>query len=225
MTTTIDYLVCADDIAHFNHYHLQRSPRMRKHRVVTAVSITILWASVAFLLFTWLNVLGSLGVGMLVAGIYLATSSRRGPSRYQTEAVRKLFEEGKNRALFGRHQMLLHEDRLEVTTDYSRGEVRWEGVERVEQDEQYIYIYVSALNAYVIPKKYFPAPQHAQLFFDEAQGRHLRAMRLEGPAPRLALPAPGNLAPQGQPAASTPLARPTPGGLLPASSSGTDGTL
>jgi hypothetical protein len=224
MTTTIDYLVCADDIAHFNHYHLQRSPRMKRHRVVTAISIMLMWASVAFLLFPWLHI-GALGLGMLVAGIYVAATSRSGPSRHQTEAIRRLFDEGKNRALFGHHRMLLHDDRIEVSTEYSRGEVRWEGVERVEQDEQYVYIYVSALNAYVIPKKYFPSPQQSQIFFQEAQGRLERALQLESGHVNLGrmLPAP-TPEPVHQPLLPSPAHT-----LRPARSSGgaggTDGTL
>lgn len=188
----LDYLVTADDIAYLNHYHAQRSPTIRRNRAALGVSLTLIGV-IGFLVS-----MATPGVGMgmmllvVIAGVWVAMGRRRGPSRQQTEHIRQLFDEGKNRALFGHHHVRLLEEHVEVSTEFSRGEVRWEGVERVEQDEHYIFVYVSALNAYIINKKYFPSEQAAQRFFETARGYHQRALQLEdhSSSPRAALPAP-----------------------------------
>ena len=196
----LDYLVTADDIAHLNHYHMQTSPTLRRRRVRAGMVVTLCGA-LGFMIslpmggpvLIFMAVLTVIGVWAAMGG-----GARSGPSRQHVDYVRKLYEEGKNRALFGHHHVRLLPDRVEVTTEHSRGEVKWEGIERVVEDKQYIFIYVSALNAYVINKKYFPSEQHARAFLGQAQSLHQRALQLEGGhyhnAP-LALPAPEALAP------------------------------
>lgn len=212
----LDYLVTADDIAYLNHYHATKSPTLRRSRAAVGVSLT-LFGVIGFLFSFGVPGLGLVLMMSVVVGVWIAMGKRRGPTRQQTEHIRRLFDEGRNRALFGHHHIRLLEDRVEVSTEFSRGEVMWEGVERVEQDDNYVFIYVSALNAYVINKKYFPSEAAAQQFFDRADHLHQRALQLEaGYSPQRALPAP----------AQAPSRSPSPQvrGLL-GSAAGTDGSI
>ncbi len=170
MSHELHYLVTVDDIARLNHYHNQRSPWLKRRRVALGLAIGMMGlgifmligasvASIFVLMFSLFNAL------WIIAG-------QRQVSRKQLTYIRRLFSEGENRALFGPHQIVLHEDRVEVITPYSRTEFKWEAVERVEQDETHIYVYVSALNAHVIPKQYFTSELEAQRFFQQAA--HLR---------------------------------------------------
>jgi hypothetical protein len=228
------YLVTADDIAYLNHYHAQKSPTMRRNRAVVGTCLTIMGV-VGFSF-----AMATTGMGMLlmliliVMGVWVAIGKRGGPTRQQREHIRRLFDEGRNRALFGHHHIKLLEDRIEVSTEYSRGEVKWEGVERVEEDENYIFLYVSALNAYVINKKYFASEEGARQFFLTAEQLHQNALMLEGGQTFKALPSPHPSTQRGpvpstQTMAPSPMPRmpqASPGRLLPqGGGTGTDGTI
>lgn len=187
----LDYLVTADDIAYLNHYHTQMSPAFQRRRTYVGLVMTVCGV---------FGFLTSLTIGgpalffmalLIFMGVWTTLAKNSEPSKRHVQHIRRLYEEGKNRALFGHHHVRLLPDRIEVSTEFSRGEVKWEGVERVVDNEQYIFIYVSALNAYVINKKYFPSEQHAQHFFALAQHSHAQALRLEGAslAPNHLLPA------------------------------------
>lgn len=220
----IEYVVTADDVAYLNHYHAQKSPMMRHARLRGAALLVFLGLLVLVLAPSALLGL-SVCTGLMVSGAMVALRGGR-PSRQQYDHIRKLFDEGNNRALFGPHRMLLHDDRLEVITEYSRGEVRWEGVERIEEDEQYIFIYVSALNAYVIHKKYFFSGHDAQRFVTHARHLHAHAMQLDPPPRQHALPAPAQAPrhPAPRPAAP-PRALPAPVAAGPRLADGTDGDI
>ncbi len=175
----LDYLVTADDIAYLNHYHTQMSPTFQRRRTYVGLVMTVCGV---------FGFLTSLTIGgpalffmalLIFMGVWTTLAKNNEPSKRHVQHIRKLYEEGQNRALFGHHHVRLLTDRIEVTTEYSRGEVKWSGVERVVENEHYIFIYVSALNAYVINKKYFPSEQHAQNFFAQAQHSHAQALRLE----------------------------------------------
>ena len=226
----LDYLVTADDIAYLNHYHAQRSPTLRRTRAIVGIALTIMGVA-GFSL-----AMATTGAGimfmaiMVVMGVWIAIGKRRGPSRQQREHIRRLFDEGRNRGLFGHHHIKLLENHIEVSTEFSRGEVNWEGVERVEEDEEYIFIYVSALNAYVINKKYFPSEESAHQFFLSADHLHRSALMLEGQhAARPALPYHGEPArePPRELAAQPRALAPQPRRMLqghPGLSSGAGGT-
>ena len=173
----LDYLVTADDIAHLNHFHLQQSPAIQRRKTYVGLILTVSGV------FGFLVTLMTGGMPLLfmtfliVMGIWTTLSKDDKPSTRHVQHIRKLYGEGDNRALFGHHHVRLFPDRIEVSTEYSRGEVKWEGVERVVENKDYIFIYVSALNAYVINKKYFTGEAHAQEFFAQAKIHHEQAMR------------------------------------------------
>jgi len=168
----IHYMVTVEDIAHLNHHHFRSSPRARRGSFLrVAGSIGMLFISY----FAFMAMLGINAPGMLIIVFMFMTASlvhaytRKKPNRTFVKRVKRLFDDGRNVNLFGQHHLLLHEDHVEVRTPYSQGTIRWEAIERVEQDEEYIFIYTSSLNAHIIHKRFFPTPGHAQAFFELAQ--------------------------------------------------------
>jgi len=234
----ITYEVSTEDIAHLNHHVMERASVVRRRRslagAIFAFTGIMMFMSVQMTPLTFVFL-----VAMLTSSMLLASARRAGPSRSLTRYIEQLFSDGKNRAVLGTHSMRLLETHVEVSTRYSKSEVQWDGVERVEQDEQHIYVFVGALNAYVINKKYFPTQQDAQMFFQRAARLHDHAMMLEGygehrqlpyhpeprqlPAPQRQLPAPQRQHPQHQaPQRQLPGPRTVAG--LPGGP-GTDGSL
>lgn len=176
----IHYMVTVEDVAHLNHHHFRSSSRARKGAFLTvAASIGMMMISlIAFSLMLGVTP-GPMVIFLAIMIILTARSyARRRPNRSFVRRVKRLFEDGRNINLFGQHHMLLHHDCLEVKTPYSQGTIRWEAIERVEQDEDYIFIYTSSLNAHIINKRHFPSPEMAQAFFALAQHLHQGALQL-----------------------------------------------
>ena len=71
----------------------------------------------------------------------------------------------------GRHRMELSDGGLLERTAVGESRISWAGVDRVEEDPHYIYIYTSAAAAHVIPKRAFPATSGAEAFYQHARAR------------------------------------------------------
>ncbi|MEM1347349.1 MAG: YcxB family protein [Myxococcota bacterium] len=183
----ITYEVSTEDIAHLNHHVMERASVVRRRRslagAIFAFTGILMFMSVQMTPFTFVFL-----VAMLTSSMLLASARRAGPSRSLTRYIEQLFADGRNRAVLGVHSMRLLESHVEVSTKFSKSEVQWSGVERVEQDDEHIYVFVGALNAYVINKKYFPTPQDAQSFFQRASRLYDHAMMLEGYSEHRQLP-------------------------------------
>jgi hypothetical protein len=78
--------------------------------------------------------------------------------------ARQLLDEGRNAAL--RCEQFLSIDKHGVASSSSVGESRvsWEAVERVEETERHIFLYVTSTSAHVIPKWAFETRQGAEDF-------------------------------------------------------------
>ena len=191
----VHYMVTVEDIAHLNHHHFRASPRARRSMFLMFAGMTGLLGVSMFSLMILFGMMPSGGMMLMflfLGALGVRAYTRKRPDRAFVRRVKRLFEDGRNVNLFGQHHLLLHEDCLELRTPYSQGTIRWEAVERVEQDEDYIFIYTSSLNAHIIHKRYFPSVDHAQAFFALAQRLHQGALQLSSPygAPAGYLPAP-----------------------------------
>ena len=226
----VHYMVTVEDIASLNHHHLRTAePNRRSRQKFMGLSFAIL-----FLLAGLGTLAGSPVIGvfilLLVVGIFSGsmTLRRTKPSGALVRRMKHLFSDGRNVTIFGAHHMKLLEDHLEIQTEHSVSQIKWTGIEKVEQSDDYIYIYVSSLTAHIIHKRFFASPQHAQAFYELAHRLQQQGlMRLEGwqPAGLLAHePAPS---PHTQPAASLPRPLPTEPAARPAppNAAGIDGSV
>ena len=70
--------------------------------------------------------------------------------------IRQLLKDEKpGRGQVGRHKVVLSDAGVVESTDVSESRTSWAGVDRVEQNAEYIFIYTSPAAAHVIPKRAF----------------------------------------------------------------------
>jgi hypothetical protein len=79
-----------------------------------------------------------------------------------------LKEEKPSKGLLGKHRMVMSEDGLFESTEVGESRVSWAGVDRIEQNPEYIFIYTSAVGAHVIPKRAFRDMLEAEDFYRRA---------------------------------------------------------
>ena len=91
-------------------------------------------------------------------------------------AIRQLLkDERPDRGQLGRHRLILDQDGLTESTAVGESRTRWAGVDRVEQNREYIYIYTSPAAAHVVPKRAFSTPEQAEAFYRLSQARRQSA--------------------------------------------------
>jgi YcxB-like protein len=90
--------------------------------------------------------------------------------RWQTRrAILVLLKDEKpGRGQLGTHKVILNEAGLVESTAVGESRCLWAGVDRIEHDQQYIYIYTAPHAAHIIPKRAFNNLNEAESFYQLA---------------------------------------------------------
>ncbi len=149
---TLRYFVDFDDFMGLQKYHYANSPSLRNQRYVlmgfTAFSAVVLSVLVLHKLsFPYRSAIATLNamLSALVVRGFLNWSMA-----YQ---VKKLFREGDNDGIVGEHELRIDEKNLTEITSVSETRQAVSSIKRIEETDDYAIIYVSALQASIIPKK------------------------------------------------------------------------
>jgi len=67
--------------------------------------------------------------------------------------AKKMIKEGKNDDLLGNHQLKMTEEGLVDTTVNKETKVTWSGINTIQEDDGYFYLYASSVSAYILPKR------------------------------------------------------------------------
>ncbi len=81
---------------------------------------------------------------------------------------KKSVPKSEDNGVLGHHKIVISDSGLLETTNVNETSHSWKGVDRVEQNQNYIFIYVAPQVAHVIPKRFFPDWQTAAHFYDTA---------------------------------------------------------
>jgi hypothetical protein len=168
----ISYELTQDDLAAFQWRANYDSSGARRSR---RMSYVYLFAVLAILLL--LPAIGGNGftfslpnlVFLLMPFLVVAALTWIFHRRMLRAAIRKLVEKEKpGKSLIGGHRIVIDADGITETTAVGEARVQWSGIDRVEQDSGYVYIYTSAAGAYVVPKRAFNSASDAEAFYDVA---------------------------------------------------------
>ena len=159
VTRQVEYELTPDDLFAFQWRAYQRSPsgqRARRNRyisvVLIALGVTTLPAFFAgYPVLTWFNVLAFVVVLVVIAPASALIE------RYLTQrAIREFVRREKpGQGQLGRHTITLQDEGVLETTATGQMRTTWAGVDRVEDDDRYIFVYISAASAHVIPRRAF----------------------------------------------------------------------
>ena len=84
------------------------------------------------------------------------------------KAFMAMMAQGKNRGIFGAGRIELRDDSIWQRKPLGEDWMRWEGVERIDQADDHIFVQVGVGSSYVIPKRAFGNIEASQAFVDRA---------------------------------------------------------
>jgi hypothetical protein len=167
----IEYEITADDLYHFQWRASFHSPSAKRTKLKY-----LLYLFLIFTAFTLLPAFASDGFEISQVSLWwflpfpvLVVIFWIG-ERWQTRRaiVELLKEEKPGRGQLGTHKVILNEAGLVESTVVGESRCSWAGVDRVEHDQQYIYIYTAPHAAHIIPKRAFNNLHEADSFYQLA---------------------------------------------------------
>lgn len=152
----INYELTEKDYLDFNVFHAENSPTIRRSILIQRLIGPVIFLIMPFYatrytgipLWYWVIIFGTLGA--LWYSFY--------PKYIKWEVSRrtsKLIKEGKDGKILGNKNIKLTPEGIYGTSLYSEEKVKWDSIERIEETEDYIYIFISSISAFIIPIRAF----------------------------------------------------------------------
>jgi hypothetical protein len=163
----VTYEQTLEDIAAFNLHHFRTSPLAKRRLRLTQLSSVFLTFIVVMVWPRWSS------TERVVFFITLSLFWIVGFPFYYRWAIKrnakKIYAASKSKGILGEHQLTVEPNGIATWSPANESKIAWYGVERIESDDQYIYIYTSPLQAHVIPKRAFSSVEEAKSFLEAAQ--------------------------------------------------------
>lgn len=148
----IQYEVTHDDYLEFNLHYIKSSQTMRKTLFFQRIigPITFVFGPFVAIKITdipiWYWII-AFSVTSLVWFFYypkyIVSSLKR--------RVNRTLKEGQNKGLIGKQTLTITEDGLEFKNDFESASLKWSVLNKIERNDQYLFIYNSSVSAYIIP--------------------------------------------------------------------------
>ncbi len=157
---SIHFTIDIEDMIAFNEYHYIRSPtgikRMFQRRVAFSVPIAILLLFLGSMMHRDLSWVFGIWFppGLAFIGVigynYLELNYLKSPTFFRNK-IRKFYSIADNRSVLGEHLLRIGQDGFVSASKYLETRLSWGVLGRIETDSNYTYLYVSAVNAVIIP--------------------------------------------------------------------------
>ncbi|WHY01416.1 YcxB family protein [Neobacillus sp. DY30] len=150
----IKYNLTEKDYLNFNLFHVKNSASATRslnlQRYVTPLVYLIfayIFSSIADIPFLYA------AIPFLIVGILWAVFYSKYFYYTISRQTKKMIREGKNEGIIGEHTMNMTEEGIVDTNPNGETKVNWSGFIKLVEDESSLYLYNSAVSAYIIPKR------------------------------------------------------------------------
>jgi hypothetical protein len=166
----VEYSLTLEDLRAFRRQHRRgRQKPPRKKLVPDWVVWPVLFLLLFFIFLTseeplaWLTRPWVLLLAGFVAGVVSIILLGVGVTR---RAVRRFYDDPDNRWMFGSRRVSITPEGLHTTSAVSRGFYSWEGIIKVRETDDHAFLYISAEQAVVVPRRAFRNTDEFERFID-----------------------------------------------------------
>ena len=159
----LEYNLNPEDYIRFNEYHFAHSPMVRRNKwfffvlppLAGCVTVLLMPAHIMAKVITLLLLLI---IWPCFALLYWPAAIRH--------RLHKFMREGDNTTHFGKHIISISPDGLEEMSDTAKNSVKWKGITKLVTAEHGLYLYNSAVSAYIVPNSAFTSEAQRQEFIE-----------------------------------------------------------
>jgi membrane protein implicated in regulation of membrane protease activity len=152
----LEFDLTKEDYINFNINHLSISDVTKKRLFISRYIISLIFLIVPFILAKVTDI--SFWYWMItfsIVFIYYVTSYNKKLKKRVNKHINKLLGEENNKALIGKKILRISENGIEQISDVNTSTTKWEAIGKIIEYQEYIYIYNSAVSAYIIPTRVF----------------------------------------------------------------------
>jgi hypothetical protein len=172
----IQYQPTLADLLAFNRYHMNHSPSLRRYHWYVRIGTSILCVVVCLITFYALTrsfqipvVFYAIAFGLGIFFFFALPSMIWSSTKKRIE---RMFREGQNKGMSNTTKLAISEDGMEANNSLSASKMLWSAIEKITVTDEYIFLYVSAMNAMVIPQRAFATEAQRQEFIQLVQHYH-----------------------------------------------------
>ena len=149
----LDFELNKKDYIDFNLYHLDNSPTIRKSLLAARVLLSVIILIVGLSVVKRGNVIGY--IYFVVIWLLMIISFPKGYRSRVKRRIEKMLNEGNNAYFLGPWSIKLLEDGIVTVNTFSESKTKWEGIEKIVEGKEHIFIHVGTVSAFIIPKRAF----------------------------------------------------------------------
>lgn len=148
----IRYSLTEEDVVAFCEYHVATSPMIRRQMARARFLYPLWFLGCGVVLWFALERPAFPIAFSFVAVAWIIWWPSYWKRHYRKQVI-GLYREGRNTSLFGDHELELgSEGPVAKSPSGEESKYRWSSIERVEQTPEYLFLYVSALQAIIVPR-------------------------------------------------------------------------
>ena len=150
----LEYEMTRQDYIDFNIYHMTHSTTMKRSLLIQRFIFPIIFLICPLLLtkITTIPLWYWTSIFIITSILWIAFYPKI-LKRLIEKKVSQMLEEGKTTGIVGIHNLSVSEDGIIDKTEFS--ETKYDLIEKIVESETHIFIYVSAVMAYIIPIRVF----------------------------------------------------------------------
>ena len=172
----IQYQSTLEDLLAFNRYHIEHSPSLRRYHWYVRIGASVLCVVVGLIMFYALEhsfrispILYAVAIGMGVCAFFVLPPMIWSSTK---KRIVRMFQEGQNKGMAAPTTLSIDESGIEANNGLGTSKLLWTAIERLAVTDEYAFLYVSAMNAVVVPKRAFASDAQRQEFVQLVRQYH-----------------------------------------------------
>ena len=167
----IQYEILEEDYISFNILHQERSKHMKRMILIVRCFFSFVFLYTLMLIFTTKKEIGIdskiIPFCLLFFSLYFIIFTPRYFKYSLKKQTRKLIKEGKNDSILGKKKLEIDNEYIIESDESTETKHKWSVIEKIVETDKYIFIYASAISAYIIPKRIFNSLNEKEAFLQK----------------------------------------------------------